>query len=402
MFCEERYMTLAEMKNKIIEELYKFSAYQLPNVCESIGLEPGDGEEAFQSKRRYVLNRIQSLNKKEIIIVLRQLSEKYDIKLIPEDNYSYKISNVTKRDVKNLILDGFTIDGLFGPQEIYVGWNGLISEIDFIKRVCDTTKIKVNDGNFNSFDEEYRYHREIKKDYKKDYFFESDRLPFKNSNTQTFLNIICQIFHPEVRNEDGNWQELKDRIELLIKEDGFEFFVVDRISGREVFGARKITFLTDDEVNSEGISRIVEVIDNEYIRRRAKMLFDSLEDDSTATIGKCKELVETACKYILEELNVSSSETEDLIQLNKKVSNALGLAINEKNKKIDGAVQVLSGLISIINGLSSLRNKFGDGHGKERNYIALPKRYGLLAVGCTSTYINFLLDTYEDKLDKTK
>ena len=390
-------MTLGEMKNKIIHKLYNFSAYELPNVCESIGLEPGENSEAFQSKKRYVSNRIQGLNKQELINVLKQLSDRYDINLIPEESYSYTISKVTKRDVKNLIINGFDIEDFFEFKTVFVSWHGLLDEIEFIERICDINKIKVIDSRFKSFKDEYKYHREIAKDYKSDYFFESDRLPFKNSDTQTFLRIICEMFHPEVRNKNEHWGELKNNIETLINADGFEFYVADKISGREVFGVRKITFLSDDEIINSGINRILEVVNTEYIRKQVKNLMTSLQEDSTATIGKCKELVETACKYVLFELHIQFSETEDLIQLYRKVSNVLGLTINEQNKKIEGAVQVLSGIVGIINGLASLRNKYGDGHGKVKDYAALPNRYGLLAVGCASTYINFLLDTYEDK-----
>ena len=391
-------MTLGEMKKRIVDKLYAFSAYQLPNICESIGLEPGEISEALQSKKRYVSNRIQGLNKQEIINVLRQLADRYEIKLIPEDNYSYIISSVTKKDIKNLITDGFDIVDFFDIKRALVSWHGSLTEIEFIKRICDINSIEVIDSRFHSFEEEYKYHREIAKDYKNDYFFESDRLPFKNSNSSTFLKIVCEMLHPEVRNEDGYWKELKEKIESYINADGFEFYVADRISGREVFGTRKITFLSEDEIVRTGIDRIAENIGTEYIRKQVKNLTNSLEDDSTVTIGKCKELVETACKYVLSELKEPFLETEDLTHLNKKVSKTLGLTIDEQNKNIEGAVQVLSGIVSIVTGLATLRNKYGDGHGKEKDYCGLPKRYGLLAMGCASTYINFLLDSYEHKM----
>jgi hypothetical protein len=89
-----------------------------------------------------------------------------------------------------------------------------------------------------------------------------------------------------------------------------------------------------------------------------------------------------------------------LHQLNKKVSESLKLAINDENKKVEGAVQVLSGLVSIVSGMSSLRNKYGDGHGKNKDFKSLPKRYGVLAAHCASAYINFLLDTHEDRKKK--
>lgn len=79
-------------------------------------------------------------------------------------------------------------------------------------------------------------------------------------------------------------------------------------------------------------------------------------------LGKCKELVKTECEYVLAELNEPFLESKDLIQLNKKVSTISGLTINDQNKKIEGTVQVLSGLVSIISGLATLRNKYGSGH----------------------------------------
>ena len=66
-------ITLGEMKNLIVDELYNYSAYELPNICSSIGLGEGTGDEAFKSKRKYVSSRINSLNKNEVISILHQM-----------------------------------------------------------------------------------------------------------------------------------------------------------------------------------------------------------------------------------------------------------------------------------------------------------------------------------------
>lgn len=72
--------------------------------------------------------------------------------------------------------------------------------------------------------------------------------------------------------------------------------------------------------------------------------------------------------------------------------------ITEVTKRdIIGVKQVLGGLSSITAGMSELRNSFGDGHGKESTFRPLPPRYAKLAVGASSTYALFILETYESK-----
>ena len=390
-------MTLSEMRSLIVENLYSFSAYDLPGICESLGLKPGTGHEAFQSKRRYVSERIQGLNKSEILVLLRKLRDQFSISLVPEDNYTYKITNITKKAIKDLFVSGFAVEDFYETRTVSVSWHGDLSEIEFIKRITDISKIQVENKAFKTFEEEYKFHREIANDYSQFYFFESDRLPFKNSNSEEFLKIICEIIHPEVRCEDGYWKELMVRMNSLINADGYELYVSNTISGRSVFSARKITFATDDFGLTQGLERMADIINTDYIRHQMHLLIESLNIDSPTAIGKSKELLETAFKYILNDIGITLTGSEDMSQLHKMVTKELGLTINEKNERIDGASQVLNGLISINVGMSSLRNKYGDGHGKAKSFTGLPPRYGKLAVGTVSAYITFLFDTYEER-----
>lgn len=50
------------IKSKIVEELYGFSANELPEICTSLGLKDGEVSEAFSSKRQYVAKRLHVLD----------------------------------------------------------------------------------------------------------------------------------------------------------------------------------------------------------------------------------------------------------------------------------------------------------------------------------------------------
>src|SRR4051812_33238079 len=50
----------------IAEALYEVSAHHLPAACTALGLAPGDGAEAFASKRSYVKNRLTGKSPPEL------------------------------------------------------------------------------------------------------------------------------------------------------------------------------------------------------------------------------------------------------------------------------------------------------------------------------------------------
>lgn len=397
-------ISLGEMKNIIIDTLYDYSAYELPNICSSIGLEDGTGEEAFKSKKRYVSARINSLNKEEIISVLHQMRERLDICLIPEEKYNYCISEVTKRDVSDLLINGLDINDIFQSKRVKISWHGRIGELDFIKRICDVSKIQVDDSRCRNFEEEFVRHREYNSDYDDDYFFTLDKLPYKNSDSDTFLKIICEMFHPAVRNENGYWKEFKDAISNLIREDGFEFYVIDHISGREVYGYRKIVFLDSTQsLNIENLKKVSEEINSDYINKQIAIMEHNQRENPTEAIGKAKELLETICKTILNRLDKEIDESWEIQTLTAKTYKALKLSPDDvKDGPLSQTIkQILGGLNSVSSGMASLRNSYGSGHGKNEYFKPLPERYAKLAIGSVSTLVVFLWETMLYQLEKS-
>src|SRR5438132_1330729 len=61
----------SQLRALVADALYRENAYMLPAVCERYGLEAGTGEEAFSSKRRYVLKRLQKLSDERVLVVAK-------------------------------------------------------------------------------------------------------------------------------------------------------------------------------------------------------------------------------------------------------------------------------------------------------------------------------------------
>lgn len=390
-------ISLGEMKNIIIVKLYNYSAYNLPNICTSLGLKEGTENEAFNSKKRYVQSRINTFTKEETISLLHSMKEKLDINLIPEEKYSYTISELTKRDVTDLLVNGLDIELEYDMviKTISLSWHGRISEIDFIKRICKTS---MDDKTYKNIKEKYGDCKEMN-----NYFFESDELPYKNSNTDTFLKILCEMFHPAVRDENGHWKEFKKAISKLIKEDGFEFYVSDYMSGREIYNYRKITFLDfNEKININNLMKVSEEINSEYISKQIQLMEQNQKENPTESIGKAKELLEAVCKTILNRLNEKYEENWDIQKLTKETYKVLKLSPDEvADAQLSQTIkQILGGLNSISGGLAGLRNTYGSGHGKNENFVSLPERYAKLAIGSVSTLVVFLWDTMLYQLDK--
>lgn len=55
-----------QLREAIADALHPARAYDLPAICRAFGLEDGDGEEAYRSKRGYVRGRISDYNQDQL------------------------------------------------------------------------------------------------------------------------------------------------------------------------------------------------------------------------------------------------------------------------------------------------------------------------------------------------
>ena len=120
-------------------------------------------------------------------------------------------------------------------------------------------------------------------------------------------------------------------------------------------------------------------------------------DDPEGAITSSRTVLETVCKHILEHLGVEDASKGDLGKLYKLVAKELRLAPESHSEQV--FKQILGGMVSIVTGLASLRNMYGDAHGKSSRRIKPKARHARLAVNAAMTMAEFLIETFEECLE---
>ncbi|BCK47992.1 MULTISPECIES: AbiJ-related protein [Streptococcus] len=106
-----------------------------------------------------------------------------------------------------------------------------------MKRLYNLADWESRDSRVDNAEEEIIMHIH-NGDYPDDWIFEDERLQLFDGEDNILLNFICEVFHPEVRDENGVWERYLERINALLKEDGYEIVATSKLSGRDVFSWR--------------------------------------------------------------------------------------------------------------------------------------------------------------------
>lgn len=143
----------------------------------------------------------------------------------------------------------------------------------------------------------------------------------------------------------------------------------------------------------------VKHFDDEYISEEIRSMQESIKKSPNDAIDKAKNLVESCFKFILNECDISYSNSDNLGDLQKKVFTRLNIDANTNDtaKADENVKTILSSLNQIIKGIAEIRNKHVNGHGKSAGAVQLPPRYAGLVVNSSVAVVNFVWDTYKDR-----
>ena len=109
-------------------------------------------------------------------------------------------------------------------------------------------------------------------------------------------------------------------------------------------------------------------------------------------------MIETCCKTILEEEKIKINKKWDINDLVNETLSLLELMpkqVDLEEKGSENIKALLGNLKSIPNYLAELRNYYGSGHGKSKNFESLEERHAKLAVGASLTFVGFVWDTFK-------
>ncbi|HQJ24236.1 MAG TPA: abortive infection family protein [Bacillota bacterium] len=312
------------------------------------------------------------------------------------------ISEVTRRDILDEIREAYAVyrtSPMSGNTKSNgLLWHGRLDEVSFLKRLYRLKELRSYDSRFTDAEGDIYQHRFNNDDWEECWILEDDRFGLNEGDDETLLRFICEMFHPIVRQEDGNWQGYLKRFNELLYEDDYVISKVSSISGREVFGWKKI---------SDGIVPCVSlntddtpIFNTEYILQQIKSMEDAINDSPYDAIGKAKELVESCCKTIIRNCGHAVDETWEFPELSKYARKILRLAPDDvENAKAakETIKSILGSLGNIPHSIAELRNSYGSGHGKDAKFRGLSPRHARLAADSAKTFINFMWDTYENQ-----
>ncbi len=136
-------------------------------------------------------------------------------------------------------------------------------------------------------------------------------------------------------------------------------------------------------------------IDFEYIQEQIdKCNIKITEKDFEGAVTNSRTLIESICLYIYEVKVGDYDYKGNLLKLYKDVSQCLNMVPADHSDEY--IKQILSGVFSIINGVSGLRNHFSDAHGNSpRNAYKIDDRHAILTVNLSKTIAEYLYLSYK-------
>lgn len=195
------------------------------------------------------------------------------------------------------------------------------------------------------------------------------------------LARVVQTF--VIRNEQSNLlsSELWRQFNVLLNRDGWKYE-----DGKFVpLGFVQEPMLTNTTVQ----------LDAEHIERDWQRALDKVESDPEGSITAIRSLLESTCRWILDELKIEYKDDGDISRYYQLVASELNLSPSAHDEQL--FKQILGSAQGLVSGLAGLRNKYGDAHGKGQKYYRPSPRHAKLAIHLGGALAMFLVETYLEK-----
>jgi len=216
------------------------------------------------------------------------------------------ISELTRRDIYELFRDGYTENDWLEPRVVQYPYYGRLEEIEFLERLYDLEKMKSNDPRHENAKGDIIRHTINNNDFPYCWVFQDERFSLQKGDDEIFLRFICEIFHPMVRNEKGEWRKFFNKVNDLLRIDGYELYVRQYISGREVYSYRFFGVGVVDKMDKNAISDLIDEFKSGLIAK--------------ATSGDMSEKDYKRCRDILMQVPELKEHIPSFIKSNHTAS----------------------------------------------------------------------------------
>lgn len=274
-------------------------------------------------------------------------------------------------------------------------WFGGVDEITFLSRIFDLTTMPSFDSRFENAEGDIWQHCVNNSDWEADWVFSDPRFHLYSADQETFLKFITEVLHPIVRTDEAEQTKLAAAFNGHLRRDGWELVEDVIIDGRPIYlPERKIHGLS---TSVHRIKAVAASLNSDTLYEDLRRLERIGDTEPGETIALAKEIVESCCKLILDDRGVEypvKAEIPELLKLLRSEIKIMPDEIDENARAANEVRDVLTSLGRIAHALGPIRNAYGKGHGRGRDFKGLEPRHARLAIGAASTFVDFVLDRH--------
>ncbi|WP_238370408.1 abortive infection family protein [Heliomarina baculiformis] len=274
-------------------------------------------------------------------------------------------------------------------------WHGALDEIAFLSRIFDLTSLPSYDSRFQNAEQDIWQHCINNFDWSQDWVYSDPRFRLYAADQDTFLKFICEILHPIVRKDDAEQDALARAFNGHLRADGWELVEDAIIDGRPAYVPQRKVHALGGSV--QRIKAVAATLNSDTLYEDLRRLERIGDSEPGEAIALAKEIVESCCKLILDDRKVAypeKAEIPELLKLLRREIKIMPDGIDENAKGANEIRGILTSLGNIAHSLAPLRNAYGKGHGRGRDFKGLQPRHARLAIGAASTFVDFVLDRH--------
>ena len=361
-------------------------AYDVPGFCRRLGLADGTEGEAFNSKFKYAQKRLADVDGTRVLEIARE---------ILSENVHFALSEQVGK-----------IDELVGPAVTTLTRRRLIAlfdgralcteieDIELIRSVWPIARMPaVYQGSEHTLEDDIVRHTIRNDDMSQRELLEA--LGLLTCSRAQLFRFLEAVTAPDAQTPDEQ-QALADKIDKLLRHDGYTLAVAGKISGSPKYSVR---IAPKGAPSDESISATLAAFDPTQVHARWTAAMERRAVEPEGAITLARTLLEDVCKWILEEAGENWREADDLPALYRKLAKVLKLAPDDHTEQV--FKQILGSCQSVVESLGALRNKLGDAHSPGPKRARPQPRHAELAVNLSGAMATFLVATWDVRKKET-
>ena len=379
---------LSNLRTALADVIAREKAYNVPALCERLGLAPGDEAEAMGSKFRFASARLAAISGERLGGIARLLLDEQ-----PDFALAELLAKVTEAGTpvvseltRRRLLAGFDYEILCTEYD----------EIEFLETIWplaslpgDQSIVEFDEIGFRSLKADIFQHMRRNDDWSNRDLLE--RLGLMTSSRALLFRFLEASVHPTAVN-DYIQKCRVERLNTHLRHDGYRLTRSGVVSGSAVFSVAAHAIGSPADV---AISSALQRFEPDQVHGRWTAALDRRASDPAGAITLARRLLEDVCRWLLDDLGDASADNDDLPQLYRKLAKNLKLAPDDHSEQV--FKQILGSCQSVVESLGALRNKLGDAHGGGPRRAKPAARHAELAVNLAGSMATFLISTWEAK-----